>query len=204
MKRKTKIDIDDLIDFSSKLVNSNSSIGIRLSSGAALSLPYLSTRTCLAAGISMPLDTANGAKDVGKVSALYKTLEEGEEGEKADTEAALKKIRKTGFARKTESVDRRIRQLLIPKDVPSGYVSLSPLPSIGLSVLLLGAVTRHNQDVFSKKKEGIKIRRAHLALGGANPQNLGYAASKKAIQYPIFLSTPKSVRGNASRQASGK
>ncbi|WP_417023524.1 type I-F CRISPR-associated protein Csy2 [Bilophila wadsworthia] len=204
MKRKTKIDIDDLIDFSSKLVNSNSSVGIRLSSGAALALPYLSTRTCLAAGISMPLDTANGAKDVGKVSALYKKLEEGEEGEKADTEAALKKIRKTGFARKTESVDRRIRQLLIPKDVPSGYVSLSPLPSIGLSVLLLGAVTRHNQDVFSKKKEGIKIRRAHLALGGANPQNLGYAASKKAIQYPVFLSTPKSVRGNASRQASGK
>ena len=72
MKRKTKIDIDDLIDFSSKLVNSNSSVGIRLSSGAALALPYLSTRTCLAAGISMPLDTANGAKDVGKVSALYK------------------------------------------------------------------------------------------------------------------------------------
>lgn len=36
MKRKTKIDIDDLIDFSSKLVNSNSSVGIRLSSGAAL------------------------------------------------------------------------------------------------------------------------------------------------------------------------
>ena len=204
MKRKTKIDIHDLIDFSSKLVNSNSSVGIRLSSGAALELPYLSARTCLAAGLSLQLDTASGAKDVGKVSALYKTLEEGEEEEKAEIEAALKEIRKTEFATGTKSIDRRIRQLLIPRDVPSGYVSLSPLPSIGLSVLLLGTVTRHNQDVFSKKKEGIKIRRAHLALGGANPQNLGYAASKKAIQYPIFLSTPKSVRGNASRQASGK
>lgn len=132
MKRKTKIDIDDLIDFSSKLVNSNSSIGIRLSSGAVLELPYLSARTCLAAGLSLPLDTASGAKDVGKVSALYKTLEEGEEEEKAEIEAALKEIRKTGFATGTESIDRRIRQLLIPKDVSSGYVSLSPMTSIGL------------------------------------------------------------------------
>lgn len=151
MKRKTKIDIDDLIDFSSKLVNSNSSIGIRLSSGAVLELPYLSARTCLAAGLSLPLDTASGAKDVGKVSALYKTLEEGEEEEKAEIEAALKEIRKTGFATGTESIDRRIRQLLIPKDVSSGYVSLSPMTSIGLCVLVLEAVTKHNHDIFQKR-----------------------------------------------------
>lgn len=35
MKRKTKIDIGNLVDFSSKIVNSNSSVGIRLSSDAA-------------------------------------------------------------------------------------------------------------------------------------------------------------------------
>lgn len=203
MKRMTKIDIGNLVDFSSKIVNSNTRVGIRLASGAALALPYLSARTCLAAGISLPLDTTNGAQDVGTVSALYKMLEEGEEKEKAKAKAALKKIRKTKFATKTESVDRRIRQLLIPKDVLSGYVSLSPLPSIGLSVLLLGAVTRYNQEV-SKEKKGIKIRRAHLALGGANPQNLGYAASQKRIQFPVFLTYPRSLYENSIRQASGK
>ena len=206
MKRKTKIDIDDLIDFSSKLVNSNSSIGIRLSSGAVLELPYLSARTCLAAGLSLPLDTASGAKDVGKVSALYKTLEEGEEEEKAEIEAALKEIRKTGFATGTESIDRRIRQLLIPKDVSSGYVSLSPMKSIGLCVLVLEAVTKHNHDIFSEKNRiGIKIRRAHLAFGGSNPHNLGHFASKRMVQHPVFLSAPKAMRYKpASRQASGK
>ncbi len=98
MKRMTKLDISDLVDFSSKLVNSNTRIGIRLASGAALALPYLSARTCLAAGISLLLDTASGAQDVGKVSALYKMLEEGEEKEKAKAEAALKTIRKVNFA----------------------------------------------------------------------------------------------------------
>ena len=198
--------IEKMVDFSSKLVNSNTRVGVRLATDTALKLPYLSARTCLAAGISLPLDTASGAKDVGKVCELYKALEEGDEEEKAEIEAALREIRKTGFTTGTESIDRRIRQLLIPRDVPSGYVSLSPMTSIGLCVLLLGAVAKHNHDIFSEKNQtGIKIRRAHLAFGGSNPHNLGHFASKRMVQHPVFLSAPKAMRCKpASRQASGK
>lgn len=87
--------IEKMVDFSSKLVNSNTRVGVRLATDTALKLPYLSARTCLAAGISLPLDTASGAKDVGKVCELYKALEEGDEEEKAEIEAALENVRHT-------------------------------------------------------------------------------------------------------------
>ena len=80
----------------------------------------------------------------------------------------MKKIRKTGFARKTESVDRRIRQLLILKTYLWVCLFVSP-PLHWTFRFAVRTVTRHNQDVFSKKKEGIKIRTGTSRFGRGKP-----------------------------------
>lgn len=199
--------IEKMVDFSSKFINSNTATGIRLPLDSALALPYLSARTCLAAGISLPMDTVGGAVEVGKLSRLYSALESGTPQEQDEIKNKFNDVRESPFIMNGDFIDRRIRQLLVPKeDAKSRYVSLSPMTSIGLSVLLLGAVARHNHNFFSEKASTtIRIRRAHLAFGGSNPHNLGYFAAKRLIQHPIFLSAPKAMRGKAAiRQASGK
>ena len=90
-------DFSELVDFSSRFINSNSSFGIRISQSSALSLPYLSARTCLAAGISLPMDTAGGAVEAGKVSKMYNALENGTVEEQEEIEGELLRVRKIPF-----------------------------------------------------------------------------------------------------------
>lgn len=200
-------DFSELVDFSSRFINSNSSFGIRISQSSALSLPYLSARTCLAAGISLPMDTAGGAVEAGKVSKMYNALENGTVEEQEEIEGELLRVRKIPFIKGGgKSIDRRIRQLLLPqKSAATGYVSVSPLTAIGLSALLFGPsglVSKHNDSL--NHPDALRIRRAHLAFGGANPHNLGYFSARWMMQYPILLSAPDCEEGMPERRNPSK
>lgn len=210
---------EKLVHFSVKTVNSNASAaGIRLASEDGLRLPYVSARTLMGYGRNLELDyAAGGAAQAGVIKQIMSCerndpfATEATEQEKKDIRDILPLVRKTRFESGTDSVDLRLRQILIPKEsAERGYVAITPVTSASVCHYLFnkidGLVTTHNEKVKTtdkavrkqneaKKKDEPKksnpykiIRQARLGIGGSNPQNVGRLT--RSMQEPILADAP--------------
>ncbi len=204
-----------LVHFSTKTVNSNASAGgIRLGPDAGLDLPYVSARTLMSSGVRVDLDyTAN----VGGTATVVKQINAAQRndapvGEPSDLErqfiaTAMEEAHAAPFTVGIESVDARLRQILIPKpDARDGYVAVTPLTAGGVCHLLLdsstGLLAAHNGAVKEERtltsnpaEHALpaehtlrKIHQARFGLGGSNPQNVGGLV--RSMQRPIHVGAP--------------
>ena len=202
--------VNEMVHFNVKTINSNAkSTGIRINKDAAVNLPYISARTLLHADVELALDYAKGGAAVsGVVSQIYGIIEQNDfalaatKEEKEAIHQAMKEANENFFSFGTESVDSRLRQLLIPHpDAERGYVAVTPITSNGLCHYLMdsqtGLVALHNEKAFEEAKTARsnrssrqyrRIRQAQFGLGGANPQNVGRLV--RSMQRPIFVSGP--------------
>ena len=190
--------------FNSKLVNTNAPLTwARLDGSAAIDLPYVSVRTLMSRNFAVPLDCANStrqkayaqmnSKDGEYDSVPYDELREAKE--------ILEKEVKSAASGNTSFVDRRLRQILLPKaDAKGGYVAMTPLPASGLSQVLFsqgGLVRAHNASVKAGLESSMrKIRLASLNYGGSNPQNA--SSFTRNIQNSILVPAP-STSGDIRR-----
>ncbi len=196
---------EKLVHFSAKTVNSNASAaGIRLAVGDELDLPYVSARTLMNAGIELQVDYADGgAAQAGIIKQIMMSqtddpfAKDGTSEEKACIKPILEKIHRERFEFGTDTIDIRLRQILIPKEnAPGGYVAVTPLTSGSVCHILFdgekGIVPLHNQKFTDAAKNKIgktnpfrRIRQGRLGIGGANPQNVGRLT--RDMQQPILL-----------------
>lgn len=201
-----------LVHHSFKSINSNVPAGgVRLSSRWGVDLPYVGVRPLLARGISLDLDyTANSGKTAKVVKQIRAVARGGALASKAPPaqanviRCALSKASTSDFSVGTESVDARMRQVLLPRDDGS-YVAYTPVTASGLCSLLFdresGLVPTHNAKVAEEAKavphggDGARqiprwrrIARAQLGIGGSNPQNVGSLV--RAMQRPLFVPGP--------------
>lgn len=200
--QKYREETERLVHFNSKTVNSNASlVGIRLGPDAALDLPYVSLRTLLGSGLSFPLDYAEGgASKAGIVKQINWVLAEAPEAKDAGADEkkaiveGMAAANASGYSIGTDSVDHRLRQLLIPKkDAPGGYVSMTPITASSICPLFFdheqGLVPRHNEAAKEESEEARrKLRQAQFGIGGSNPQNVGSLV--RSMQRPLMVSAP--------------
>lgn len=186
-----------LIHFTAKAVNSNASPAtIRLSHDKGLRLPYVAVRTM---GPSLvPLDFSGNAGDTGAASQVLAVLENEVDVRFTDAPVAeLEAIRqiatglKDGKTAGGEHVDPRLRQLLMQDgSTEGGYVSITPLPSAGLSVLIDKRVRAERERETADKVERKSYRSvANMPIGGSNPQNIGLRV--RSMGNPLVFSAPK-------------
>lgn len=195
-------EVENLVHFNAKTVNSNAHlVGIRLDSGAALDLPYISLRTLLDSGLTFPLDYAEGGAAKGKIvkqvnMILADTPEARQAGaeEKKAVMEGMAAARASAYSVGTESVDHRLRQVLVPKeDAPGGYVSMTPITASSLCPLFFdpetGLARKHNEAVKADPQgTGRRLRQAQFGIGGANPQNIGCLV--RSMQRPLMVGAP--------------
>lgn len=177
----------ELVHFSAKIVNSNAeAFGVRLGQQSGLTMPYVSARCLMGRGLALDLDyiqnpaaakAADGSKKIDVIKQIKRLLSEDLGSMEADGEdlPALKSaltgvtaqifISEAGF----RQVSPRLRQLLLPKG--DSYVSLTPLPSAGLSQAINLRVQAHNST--AKENGFSNFLAATLGIGGSNPQNVG-------------------------------
>jgi hypothetical protein len=193
-----------LVHHSWKVSNSNAAGGgVRLSASDALRLPYVSARTLLAAGVTLDLDyiaDAKNGKIVKQMRAVQRASELSNKAPTSDSKAIKRVLGKvdSAFEDGTDLVDARLRQILLPKS--GSYVSVTPITSSGVCAFLFdkddGLVTRHNKllsldgnsDQEGASKSRRRLNRAHLGIGGSNPQNIG--ALVRSMQRPLFVPGP--------------
>ena len=176
--------VSELVHFSVKTVNSNANAaGIRIGKETALHLPYVSARTLIGAGVQLELDYAKGgAASSGIVSQIYGVIDNRdfalaatEEEREAILQAMEDPALENAYAFGIESVDSRLRQLLIPPDLDENgryvamtpmipphldkegsYVSITPITSNGLCHYLThnqtGLVAQHNAKASDDAK----------------------------------------------------
>lgn len=200
---------EKLVHFNTKTVNSNAAaVGIRLASGDELDLPYVSARTLMNSGVELELDYAEGgaaqAGIIKQMMACRKNdpfAEAATSEEKQIIEEVVKKTSSQPVELGTNSVDLRLRQILIPLETEErGYVAVTPVTSGSVCHYLFdreeGLVTRHNQNVrdLSQNKDNTPlpvwyIRQARMGIGGANPQNIGRLT--RDMQQPILTVAPE-------------
>jgi len=189
-----------LVHYSVKTVNSNASAGgVRLTLADRLELPYVSGRTWLATGASLAVDyTANAGKTATAVRQMRAVargeIEDAPSSEVELIRALLAEVLHVPMAIGLEPVDARLRQILIPKtDAIGGYVSLTPLTAGGVCDVLLGRgglLDTHNEARKTEVETNrVSIRRVHLGVGGANPQNVG--ALVRSMQLPLLAPAPR-------------
>lgn len=196
--------------FNSKIVNTNAPLTwVRLDGSAAIDLPYVSVRTLMSRGFAVPLDCVprNQAnkEDRARMNAAYSQMsaKDGDydsppEDEVHGAREILQDVSRTAAASNISIIDRRLRQVILPKPgAKGGYVSLIPLPASGLSQILFGPnglVSRHNA-LFKDCKGGNlrKIRLASLAYGGSNPINA--SSFTRNIQNSILVPAPSASKG---------
>lgn len=195
-----------LVHMSAKTVNSNATAGgVRLTNEHALPLPYVSASTLLASGISISLDylanagkTARIAKQVRAIKMQDDFASQANPIERETVLQALEALATIPFETGFQTVDHRVRQLLLPIDLHgSDYVSITPITPSGLCDLLFhrttGLVTKHREAVKEQKeqdgpKEKRALRQAHMNLGGSNPQNVGGLV--RTMQRPLLMDAP--------------
>lgn len=192
--------LTESVHFSLKTINSNiPKGGIRLSHSQAIDLPYISARTLLNDGITIPTDYQANA---GKTATIFKIIKAAMlDEDTSDTDEqtqitinALKpKIHQTfdtPYQSGLEHIDVRMRQLLLPKE--DGYIAISPMTAAGVNYYLNEAVDdikemRKDDEQYSSELNN--IRTAVFGIGGANPQNVGSLV--RSMQRPIYLEAPK-------------
>ena len=166
--------IDHLVHFSSRPVNTNAqAVGVRLA-GSPIDLPYLSVSTIGPDKVETDYIRNSGteASPFKQIRAIRRNqVDDFDEPAQADVTHVRKKLKATqnkGIEYQTEVLDPRLRQLLWPVE-EGGYVSLTPLPSAGLSTLIAERTTRENDDA-RKETEGKALlpiqRRSDLARRG--------------------------------------
>lgn len=210
---------EKLVHFSVKTVNSNArAAGIRLSPDDGLQLPYVSARTLLGYGCMLELDYAEGGAAQAGIIKQIMTCERNDPFAEAATEAektairdVLPLIRQERFETGTDSVDLRLRQILIPKaSAKRAYVAITPVTSGSVCHYLFnsdnGLVPAHQEKArTAEKKKSIqegspeetgpgqtvsyrRIRQARFGIGGSNPQNVGRLT--RSMQEPIVVNAP--------------
>lgn len=199
-----------LVHFSTKTVNSNASAGgIRLGPDAGLDLPYVSARTLMSSGVRVDLDytanagsTANVVKQINAAQRNDARVGEPSDLERQAIAVAIEEAHAAPFTVGIESVDARLRQILIPKPgARDGYVSVTPLTAGGVCHLLLDASTgllaAHNGAVKEERtltpdpaeRKLRKIHQARFGLGGSNPQNVGSLV--RSMRRPMHVEGPR-------------
>ena len=209
-----------LVHFNVKTVNSNANAaGIRIAKEVALNLPYVSARTLAGTGVQLELDYAKGgAASSGVVSQIYGVIanenfaHEATEEERRTILHAMEDAIENAYAFGIESVDSRLRQLLIPHpDAERGYVAVTPTTSNGLCHYLThnqtGLVSLHNAKTSDDAKKARdsntsrqlrRIRQARFGIGGANTQNIGRLISS-SMHSPIFVQGPQPLSASQRR-----
>jgi hypothetical protein len=193
-----------LVHFSAKTVNSNARAGgVRLAPADRLNLPYVSARTALAADTLLGLDyIANSGKTAMVVKQMRAVARGEAEGATSAEIAMIQQLTEstqlTGMSVGLEPIDPRVRQVLIPKpDAPGGYVSLTPLTAGGVCERLIGrdglAEAHETIRKSHASSDHVPLRRAHLGVGGANPQNVG--ALVRSMQRPLLAPVPRGRNG---------
>lgn len=189
--------------FNSKLVNTNAPLTwVRLDSNAAIDLPYVSVRTLMSRGFDVPLDCPNthwenldGQKVYAQKVYRQMSANDGDydsvpSDELREAKKILQEKSVLAGSGNTSFVDRRLRQILLRKR--DTYVSITPLPSSGLSQVLFsqgGLVHEHNALIKAgSDSQSCKIRLASLKYGGSNSQNASFFTGN--IQNLIFVPVP--------------
>lgn len=192
------------VHVSTKTINSNiDKGGIRLARAQALDLPYISARTLLADGMTIPTDYQ---ANTGKTATLFKTLKaamladsvqddaQNRDATDAQTQqiiAALQPDIAALFSQPYQAglqhVNIRMRQLLLPK--ADGYVSVSPMTAAGVNHWFNLAVDAI-KDAYKTDDDLHNLTTAVFGIGGANPQNVGSLV--RAMQRPLYLTAPSS------------
>jgi hypothetical protein len=184
--------VSDLVHFSAKVVNSNTpAAGIRISDDVKLNLPYVCVRTI---GPSLvPLDyiknagpPATVAKNLdavlqGTVHAKFTDVPDDDVTLYNESLAAASHHHEIGL----ESVGKRLRQIIV-QDNDGNDVALTPLTSAGFGALLEKRLEKEIAD--SDPKTFRYRRRGYLAVGGANPQNVGRHI--RSLQRPLWFTAP--------------
>lgn len=175
--------------FSAKLTHSNSAAaGVRLSAKAKTGLPYVAVSEI----DGVPLDYI---KMDTRLSGAWTNLRRVQVGDVADApdeqlqtiEAALESARQSSAEDGTQSVEKRLRQVIL-QDADGADFSLTPLQSAGLSEVIQ---RRLREESDRAKAAGLtRFRpRGFLGLGGANPQNMGGLV--RSTQRPLWFSAPQ-------------
>lgn len=191
-----------LVHFSAKAVHSNAEpFGVRLGSDAALALPYVSVRCLMAHGVGvLPDYTTQGdtrkekrptaTKQIQQLLTGEHELEPEEAGQLLDAVSHELQTRAEAGA---SVVSLRLRQILLPRE--EGYVSVTPLPSGGLSQEINRRVQTHNDQVVEMRKHSANdtalpehLRLGSLGIGGSNPQNVGSLV--RDMQTVLFFGAP--------------
>ena len=200
-----------LVHASLKTINSNAAPGgVRLTTAAALDLPYISGRTLMHDGVTLALDyTSNSgsrATVVKQINAVLRDAPLGAFATPAERDAILAAVAEantTYYEEGLDCVDPRVRQILLPcPHAPEGYVVATPITPGGVCAHLLeygvGAVSRHNDAEFAARESDQDPdgevrwpqRRAVVGVGGSNPQNVG-SLVRGNMTLPLVVTAPR-------------
>ena len=192
--------ISNMVHQSYKQVNTNADAGgVRIGSDRAMKSPYICVRSLMARGVDVPLERITGAA----TNKIYSNIRDIEAGvaeqasgkEKRHVLKELKAIRKTDMTI-GERICPRLRQILLPTE--SGYLAVTPMSSVGLCVEIDKARRVHHERIRSEelpRSEYFYISTAKMAVGGANPVNIGtYAGQIQQIIMGRFPVSNSSLR----------
>ena len=196
---------DMAVHFSFKTVNSNiPGGGIRLSKSDGLFLPFISGRTLIAAGYNLDYEytTNNGILNaVLAIASGENQLTDLSPREASEIRAVVAEqvdLMKDGHEANTDTLDPRMRQLLIPDQSQAhGYACISPLTSVSVCKLVHTACVAHNerQKELSKNGEHLPNRVipfATMGFGGAKFMNVGRLTTHlKSV--PVFVGPKRNV-----------
>lgn len=189
------------VHHSLKITNSNiKGGGIRVSNSAHLDLPYISVRTLLNENILIPVTYHTNSGNTATLFKVINAVQLNEDTSTLDEEFQqnvftlrphFKKVLSKGFSCGLNTIDIRMRQLLIPYNSDE-YLSISPLAAPGLNLVLnekLEAI-KELRKVEGKDSKLKNIKSAVFGIGGSNVQNCGTPPLMRAIQRPIVLGSP--------------
>jgi hypothetical protein len=200
------------VHYSFKTINSNATPGgIRLTTAAALPVPYVGLRTLIAhqpIALDYPKNSGKSAKIYKQINAL--TTKSDSDATNDDSTAtpmppthleaevihqAIQRAHTTAAHIDCDQVSMRLRQLLLPT-TNGGYLAVTPLTAAGVCQVIQEAADHHNSQVKSARAAAQSestaanrfLRYATLGVGGANPQNVG--ALVRWMQRPLYFGVP--------------
>lgn len=191
--------VKDLVHFSAKAVNSNSTAGgVRLDDSCLVDLPYVSVSTYGPSKVLLDYQVMDTKKSqvIKQMNAVMKgTAQSRFDGVTQQEEDMIKDIyRSVSMSEMIGTPDCRLKQIIMP-DEDGNDTRLTPLHSAGLSDALLAAIDSEANSRMeavegddAKKRISRAIRYAKMPFGGGNPQNIGGLI--RSMQKPLMFVPP--------------
>lgn len=192
--------VKDLVHFSAKAVNSNSTAGgVRLDDSCLVNLPYVSIRTYGPSKVLLDYQVMDTKKSqvIKQMTAVMKGTAQSrfENVTQQDEDMITGIYRSVAMAEMIGVPDCRLKQVIMP-DEDGNDTRLTPLHSAGLSDALLAAIDSEAnsrmgavQGDDAKKRISRAIRYAKMPFGGGNPQNVGGLI--RSMQRPLIFKLPQ-------------